>query len=83
VSGLRKKPAAVRDKQLENVLLMHQHFLLYEELSYAMNFGDIGRIETLFPPWICIFKATGKHKYAAHMVTFLTDVHFVYPKDLK
>ncbi|KII90676.1 hypothetical protein PLICRDRAFT_174059 [Plicaturopsis crispa FD-325 SS-3] len=80
---LRSKPSAVRDQQHENVLLMQQYFLLYEEMSYAMNEGDIGRVETLFLPWIYIFKATGKHKYATHMTTFMTDVHFVYPKDLK
>jgi hypothetical protein len=80
---IRRKPSASRDKQHENILLMHQYFLLYEELSYAMNLGDIGRVETLFPPWIYLFKATGKHKYAKHMIKFLTDVHFVYPEGLR
>ncbi|KAJ6477429.1 hypothetical protein C8R47DRAFT_652261 [Mycena vitilis] len=80
---LRSKPAAQRDQQHENVLQMHQYFCLYEEMSFAMNFGDIGRVETLFPPWIYIFKAVGKHKYASHMVKFMTDVHFVYPPPLR
>ncbi|KAJ6567851.1 hypothetical protein B0H10DRAFT_2200069 [Mycena sp. CBHHK59/15] len=62
---------------------IHQYFCLYEELSFAMNFGDIGRVETLFPPWIYIFKAVGKHRYATHMVKFMTDVHFVYPAPLR
>jgi hypothetical protein len=62
---------------------MHQYFLLYEEISFAMNRGDIGHLETLFPPWIYIFKSTGKHKYASHMTKFLTDVHYVYPEGLK
>jgi hypothetical protein len=48
-----------------------------------MNQGDVGRVETLFPPWINLFRATGKHKYAVHMTTFLTDIHFVYPERLK
>lgn len=74
---------ASRDQQRENMLLMHQYFLLYEEISYAMNVGDIGHIETLFLPWIYLFRATGKHKYANQMVKFLTDVHFVYPKGLR
>jgi hypothetical protein len=36
------KPVPSRDYQHENVLLMHQYFLLYEEMSYSMNYGDIG-----------------------------------------
>ncbi|KAF7971243.1 hypothetical protein HWV62_21560 [Athelia sp. TMB] len=53
-----------RDCQHENILLMQQYFLLYEEITFAMNYGDIGRLETLWPAWIYIFKATGKHKHA-------------------
>ncbi|KAK7055893.1 hypothetical protein R3P38DRAFT_2682417 [Favolaschia claudopus] len=80
---LRQKHSAERDQQKENILQMHQYFSLYEELSSAMNFGDIGRIETLFPTWIYIFKAVGKHKYAAHMLKFMNDVHFEYPPPLR
>lgn len=80
---MRKKPAADRDPQNENTLSMHKYFLLYEELSYSINYHDIGRLETVFPPWIYILKATGKHKYAAAMTKFLTDVHFLYPEGLK
>ncbi|KAF8150232.1 hypothetical protein B0H34DRAFT_826645 [Crassisporium funariophilum] len=76
-------PVAQRDQQRENILLMHKYFFLYEELSFAMNQGDIGRVETLFPPWITIFRGTGKHKYASHMSKFLSDVHFVYPPKLR
>ncbi|KAI0791231.1 hypothetical protein C8Q75DRAFT_805592 [Abortiporus biennis] len=50
------------DKQYENSLLIHQYYLLYEELSYAMNVGDIGRVECLFAPWAFIFRAVGKYK---------------------
>ena len=31
---------------------------------------------------IYLFRAMGKHKYATHMIKFLTDIHFVYPKGL-
>jgi hypothetical protein len=78
----RSKPAASRDEQHENILLLHQYLLLYEETSFAMNRGDIGRLETVFPPWIAIFRAVGKHKYSAHMTKYLTDIHFVYPPRL-
>jgi hypothetical protein len=79
----RRKPAATRDYQHENIQIMHQYFMLYEELSHSMNFGDIGRVETCFPEWVYILKATGKHKYATAMVKQLTDIHFVYPNGLK
>ncbi|KAG6875407.1 hypothetical protein C0992_003987, partial [Termitomyces sp. T32_za158] len=80
---LLRQPAAQRDQQNENALLVNKYFLLYEEISHAMNYGDIGRLETCLLPWIFIFKATGKHKYASHMMTFLCNVHFVYPAGLK
>lgn len=72
-----------RDKQLENGLLMNKYFLLFEEISYAMNHGDIGRVEVCMLPWILIFKSTGKHKYATHLTRYLFNVHFVYPKGLR
>jgi len=83
VARMRWAPAITRDCQRENTFLLHHYFLLYEEISFVMNEGDIGRVETLFPPWICLFKATGEHKYASHMAKFLTDVHFVYPAGLR
>jgi len=56
---------------------------LYEELSYALNSGDIGRVETCIVAWILIFKATGKHKYATQMTDFLYNIHFTYPEGLR
>ncbi|KAH9833452.1 uncharacterized protein C8Q71DRAFT_909496 [Rhodofomes roseus] len=78
-----RRQGAQRDEQRENTLLLHEHLLLYEELSWAMNAGDIGRVETVLPSWIAIFKETGKHKYAHHMTKFFTDVHYVYPPRLR
>ncbi|ETW78199.1 hypothetical protein HETIRDRAFT_325386 [Heterobasidion irregulare TC 32-1] len=74
---------ATRDQQRENILLMHQYMLLYEELMHAMNVGDVGHLETIFAPWIAILKACGKHKYASAITQFLLDVHFVYPEGLR
>ncbi|KIJ06726.1 hypothetical protein PAXINDRAFT_91576, partial [Paxillus involutus ATCC 200175] len=71
------------DQQFENGLLLNKYMLLYEELSYAMNHGDIGRLETCIITWILMFKATGKHKYTAHMTEFLCNVHFTYPPGLR
>ncbi|KAG2148116.1 hypothetical protein DEU56DRAFT_928273 [Suillus clintonianus] len=68
--GLRRTRSAnhsQRDEQYENGLLLNRYFLLYEELSYAMNSGDIGRVETCIVGWILIFKATGKHNRHAEV----------------
>ncbi len=81
--NLRHAPAAERDEQWENTLLREKYFLLYEELTYAMNAGDIGRVEDCFMPWVMIFRGCGKHKYATQMVKFLHDVHKVYPAPLR
>ncbi|KAI6037303.1 hypothetical protein BKA83DRAFT_4012817, partial [Pisolithus microcarpus] len=68
--------------QFENALLLNKYFLLYEELSYGMNSGNIAHIETCIVSWILILKAIGKHKYASHMTNFLFNMHFVYPPGL-
>ncbi|KAG2063007.1 hypothetical protein BDR04DRAFT_1039367, partial [Suillus decipiens] len=71
-----------RDMQHKNALLVNKYFLLYEELSYSMNHGDIGHVETSIIAWIPILKATGKHKYVMHMTSFLINMHFVFPAGL-
>lgn len=80
---MRAQPENIRDKQFENNLLLNEYFLLYEELAFAMNYGDIARVESCFLPWVWIFKATGKHKYVKHMLYYLADVHYKYPPGLK
>ncbi|KAG1796230.1 uncharacterized protein HD556DRAFT_1431369 [Suillus plorans] len=80
---MRSKDVTQRDGEYENALLLNKYMLLYKELSYAMNIGDIGRVETCIVAWILIFKATGKHKYVTHMSDFLSNVHFVYPDGLQ
>ena len=79
----RKCLANEHDKVFKNSLLQNQYYLLYEEITYAMNHGDVGHIEYVLGPWIAIFKGTGKNKYATLMMKFLTDVHFVYPESLQ
>lgn len=65
---LRFKPAEERDEQNENMKYTQAYILLYEELCYLVNYGDIGRFETLLPAWIPIWRATGKHKYGNRML---------------
>lgn len=83
LAKVRRRLKEARDLEHENILLRQRYFLLYEEITYAMNTGDISRVETCFPPWIYIFRGCGKHKYAAHMMKYLHNVHFVYPEGLK
>lgn len=80
---LQTKPAAQQDKLHQNTMRTHHYLLLYEELSYGMNAGDIGRVETLFQPWVYVFKATGKHKYASRMLQFMHQLYDVYPPGLR
>lgn len=75
--------SAEQDTQLENVLLQNQYLPLYEELSFMMNYGDIGGVEVVFLPWICLFRACGKHKYATCMTQLLHDLYSVYPEGLR
>jgi hypothetical protein len=80
---LRQQPLHKRDAQRENILLLHRYLLLYEEVTHALNYGDIGRLECVLPPWIAMFKATGKHKYATSVSKFLSDLHWRYPPPLR
>ncbi|ESK82705.1 hypothetical protein Moror_5701 [Moniliophthora roreri MCA 2997] len=66
------------DLTFENMLQWQQLFLLYEEISWAMNTGDIGWVEWSFIPWMWIFWATGKHQYAHFLYQYLQDMHFTY-----
>jgi hypothetical protein len=80
---LRMSNDAARNKQRENMLLRDKYFALYEEISHAMNTGDIGRVEACMLPWAGIFKGCGKHKYAIRLVRWLYDLYYVYPERLR
>ncbi|KAI0065040.1 hypothetical protein BV25DRAFT_1913685 [Artomyces pyxidatus] len=79
----RAGSASERDQDFENSLLRNQCYLLYEEITYAMNAGDVGRLEIALATWILVFKGTGKNKYAAQMTKFLLEVNFLYPERLR
>ena len=83
LSEEQEKAAKEWDQQNENIKLLHQYLLLYEDISHAMNEGDIGHVETLFLPWMWIFWSCGKHKYATEMHQHLENMHFIYPKGLR
>ena len=77
------EPAEDCDEQFENASIMMKYLMLYEELAYAVNYGDIGHLEQCLLPWILLFKATGKHKYATAMTKFLIETHFESPEALQ
>ncbi|KAH9169083.1 hypothetical protein EDB89DRAFT_1854937 [Lactarius sanguifluus] len=82
LSQARMKPETERDQQFENQTLRNRDYLLYVDLCNAMNAGDISRVEASFLPWIYIFCATGKHKYASQLARFMKNLHEVYPPAL-
>ncbi|KAI9437121.1 hypothetical protein BJY52DRAFT_1130112 [Lactarius psammicola] len=83
ISQSRTRPDDERDQQFENQTLRNRDYLLYVDLCNAINLGDIGRVEASFLPWIYIFSATGKHKYASQLARFMTNLHEVYPPALR
>lgn len=76
-------PDRDRDMQYENTLLRIDYFMLYEELTFAIRRGDVGRIETCLRRWVPIFRGVGKHKYASMLLEFMLDLHYVYPEKLR
>jgi hypothetical protein len=79
----RRAPSDQRDQVFENQMLRNRDELLYIDLCDAMNAGDVGRVEASFLPWIYIFKAVGKHKYAVQMSRFCAHLQFGYPEGLR
>ncbi|KAM5542861.1 hypothetical protein V8D89_003245 [Ganoderma adspersum] len=73
----------LRDEVRENTMRTHHYLLLYEEMSWAMNAGDIGRLQCLLAQWIPLFRACGKHKYANYTLRFMHDLYEVYPEGLR
>ncbi|KIJ10207.1 hypothetical protein PAXINDRAFT_164292 [Paxillus involutus ATCC 200175] len=83
LSQARAKQPKERDKHFKNQALRNRDELLYVDLCHAMNSGDIWRVEASVLPWIYIFRATGKHKYAYQMTRFMIYMRYVYPNNLR
>ena len=83
IATVRMEGEGTRDQQKENMLLRLQYFSIYEELSYGLNHGDMGRVENLFFELMYIFCGCGKHKYAAELRIYLENLHFHYPSPLR
>ncbi|KAJ7582032.1 hypothetical protein C8J56DRAFT_793049 [Mycena floridula] len=81
-SDAQDRASKDRDEVFENQALRNRDELLYVDMCHAMNAGDIGRVEASFLPWIHMFKATGKHKYASQMLKFMLNLKYRYPPGL-
>jgi len=75
---LNEKPEE-RDEQLENSIGFNIYSALYEEMSYAMDHGDISRVEMCSIAWAPLFKAAGKKKYSHHMIKLVHNLNNVFP----
>jgi len=71
-----------RDEQLENSIGFNIYSALYEEISYAMDHGDIGRVEMCLIAWAPLFEAAGK-KYSHHTIKLVHDLNHVFPPRMR
>jgi hypothetical protein len=67
LGAIQEESSNDQDEVFRNQTHQNWDGFLYVDLSYTINTGDIGQVEALILPWIYIFKATQKHKYAQHM----------------
>jgi len=72
-----------RDEQLENSMGFNIYSALYEEMSYAMDHGDIGRVEMCLIAWAPLFEAAGKKKYSHHTIKLVHDLNYVFPPRMR
>jgi hypothetical protein len=72
-----------RDHEFENNLAFNLYAGMYEELSYAMNYGDIGRVEMCLLQWVPLFEAVGKKKYAHQTLKLVYDLNHVFPDRMR
>jgi hypothetical protein len=71
-----------QDEVLEITRTYHKDFLLYEETTYAMNHGDIGRLDSCLSEWMFYFMGCGKVKYATEVYHYLENVYVKLAKPL-
>jgi hypothetical protein len=64
----------------DSAKLFGRDVLLWKMFKYSARHGDVGSLEDLLPIWVCIWKHTGKHKYAEHITQFLLNLQQVWPR---
>ena len=83
LQDMDKNEPEERDGQLENSLVFNVYSTLYEEMSYAMDHGDIGRVEMCLIAWAPLFEAAGKNKYSHHTIRLVYDLNNVFPISMR
>ena len=83
LKSMDEKVPEERDEQLENSMGFNIYSTLYEEMSYAMDHGDVGRVEMCLIAWAPLFEAAGKTKYAHHTIKLVHDLNHVFPPRLR
>jgi len=72
-----------RDQELENNLVFNLYASIYEEIAYAMNYGDVGRVEMCLLKWVPLFEAVGKRKYGHHTLKLIYELNHVFPDRMR
>jgi len=80
---IQNKEPEERDEQLENSIGFNIYSALYEEMSYAMDHGDIGRVEMCLIAWAPLFEAAGKKKYSHHTIKLVHDLNHTFPPKMR
>ena len=79
LASLREEDLENRDQELENNLAFNLYAGMYEEITYAMNYGDIGRVELCLLQWVPLFEAVGKRKYANQTLKLVYELNHIFP----
>ena len=79
LASLRGEDLKNRDQELENNLAFNLYAGMYEEITYAMNYGDIGRVELCLLQWVPLFEAVGKRKYANQTLKLVYELNHIFP----
>ncbi|KIY66072.1 hypothetical protein CYLTODRAFT_412104 [Cylindrobasidium torrendii FP15055 ss-10] len=56
-------PGYSGDRVLSNAILFLREWTMWEECTYAVSEGDIGRVWEVFKYWIFVFAGGGNHNY--------------------
>ena len=83
LGSMDNEPPEERDEQLENSMGFNVYSALYEEISYVMEHGDIGRVEMCLIAWAPLFEVAGKKKYAYHTIKLVHDLNHVFPARMR
>jgi hypothetical protein len=79
LTSLHEEGLENRDEELENNLAFNLYAGMYEEITYAMNYGDIGRVEMCLLQWVPLFEAVGKRKYAHQTLKLVYELNHIFP----